>query len=161
MIYFGTSGFSYDDWVGEFYPLGMPKREWLAYYARKFNACEINSTYYALPKPSTLEAMVRKTGEGFLFVVKANQGMTHERRDNKAVFEAFREVLKPLAGSGKFGCVLAQFPYNFKFSRQNLDYIEIFKERLEGLPIVIEFRHAQWLRHDVYDWLRGQSLGFC
>ncbi len=79
MIYLGTSGFSYDDWVGNFYPIGMPRREWLVYYAREFDACEINSTYYALPKPSTLEAMAKKTGEGFIFSVKANQGMTHEQ----------------------------------------------------------------------------------
>jgi len=60
MIYSGTSGFSYDDWVGSFYPAGLPKREWLTYYAREFNTCELNSTFYALPKPSSLEAMADK-----------------------------------------------------------------------------------------------------
>ena len=60
MIYFGTSGFSYDDWVGNFYPAGMPKREWLTYYACEFNVCEVNSTFYALPKPSNLKAVVEK-----------------------------------------------------------------------------------------------------
>ena len=72
MIYLGTSGFSYDDWVGNFYPLGMPKREWLGYYAREFNACEVNSTYYALPKSSSLKTMAEKTGEDFLFSIKAH-----------------------------------------------------------------------------------------
>ena len=67
MIYFGTSGFSYNDWVGSFYPVGMPKREWLSYYACEFNTCEINSTFYALPKPSSLKAMVEKTDDNFLF----------------------------------------------------------------------------------------------
>jgi uncharacterized protein YecE (DUF72 family) len=52
MIYLGTSGFSYQDWVGNFYPPGMPKRDWLTYYAREFNACEVNSTFYALPGPA-------------------------------------------------------------------------------------------------------------
>jgi len=65
MIYFDTSGFSYDDWVGNFYPTGMLKREWLTYYAREFNVCEVNSTFYALPKPANLKAMIEKTDDGF------------------------------------------------------------------------------------------------
>ncbi len=92
MIYFGTSGFSYNDWVGNFYPVGMPKREWLVYYAREFNTCEVNSTFYALPKPSSLKAMAEKTGEGFIFSIKANQEMTHQREDNASVFKAFCQV---------------------------------------------------------------------
>ncbi len=63
MIYLDTSGFSYNDWVGNFYPLDMPKREWLSYYVREFNTCEINSTFYALPKPSDLKAMAEITSK--------------------------------------------------------------------------------------------------
>lgn len=161
MIYLGTSGFSYNDWVGSFYPVGMPKREWLLYYAREFNACEINSTYYALPKPASLESMVKKTGEGFLFAVKANQQMTHEQKDNEEVFKAFRKVLTTLIERGKMGCVLAQFPYSFRFNTQNRHYLETFRERLRDLPIVIEFRNAGWLRKDLFDWLCQNELGFC
>ena len=78
MLYLGTSGFSYNDWVGSFYPMGMPKREWLTYYAREFNTCGVNSTFYALPKSSNLEVMAEKIGKGFLFSIKANQEMTHQ-----------------------------------------------------------------------------------
>ena len=88
-MYLGTSGLSHNDWVGSLYPLGMPKREWLIYYAREFNTCEINSSSYALCKPSNLEAMAEKTGEGFLFSIKANQEMTYQREDNASVFKAF------------------------------------------------------------------------
>jgi uncharacterized protein YecE (DUF72 family) len=161
MIYLGTSGFSYGDWVGSFYPVGLPKREWLRYYAREFNACEVNSTFYALPQPSTLKAIVEKTGEGFLFSIKANQGMTHQREDNAPVFKAFSQVLEPIISAGKLGCILAQFPYSFGFNRRNWDYLALFKERLGELPVVIEFRNAQWLRGEVFDWLRRQDLGFC
>jgi len=161
MIYLGTSGFSYDDWVGSFYPVGMHKREWLSYYAREFNACEINSTFYAIPRPSSLEAMVEKTGEGFLFAMKANQKMTHQREDNAPIFEAFCQVLEPVISAGKLGCVLAQFPYSFGFNRHNWDYLKSFKQGLGELPVVIEFRNARWLRQEVFDWLRHQDLGFC
>jgi len=161
MLYLGTSGFSYDDWVGSFYPRGMPKREWLTYYAREFNTCEINSTYYALPKPSSLKAMTEKTGEGFLFSIKANQEMTHKQEDNAPVFKTFCEILESVIAAGKLGCVLAQFPYSFGFNRHNLDYLRLVRERLGELPVVIEFRNARWLRKEVFDWLRQHDLGFC
>ena len=160
-MYLGTSGFSFNDWVGNFYPVAMPKREWLSYYAREFNTCEVNSTFYALPKPSSLKAMVEKTGEGFLFCLKANQEMTLQQKDNAAVFKAFCQVLEPIIAAGKLGCILAQFPYSFRFDHRNWDYLALAKERLGELPVVIEFRNAQWLRSEVLDWLHQQDLGFC
>lgn len=161
MIYFGTSGFSYDDWVGNFYPAGIPRHQWLAYYAREFNTCEINSTFYALPKVANIKAMVQKTGEGFLFSVKANQEMTHLRQDNAEVFKAFRQIIEPVIAAGKLGSILAQFPYSFRLTRENWDYLKLFKERMEDLPVVVEFRNAQWLRDEVFGWLRHLELGFC
>jgi len=161
VIYLGTSGFSYDDWVGTFYPVGLPKWEWLTYYAREFNACEVNSTFYALPKPSSLKAMTEKTGEDFLFSIKANQQMTHQREDNASVFEAFCQVLEPVITAGKLGCILAQFPYSFRFNRRNWDYLGLLKERLGELPVVIELRNASWLRNEVFNWLHQLDLGFC
>jgi len=139
----------------------MPNREWLTYYAREFDTCEVNSTFYALPKPFSLKAMAEKTGEGFLFSIKANQEMTHQREVNAAVFKAFCQVLEPIISAGKLGCILAQFPYSFRFNRDNWDYLKLFKERLGELPLVIEFRNAHWIRSEVFDWLRQHDLGFC
>ena len=161
MLYFGTCGFSYNDWAGNFYPRGMPRREWLGYYAREFNSLELNSTYYALPKLSVLEAMVNRTGEGFLFSIKANQEMTHQRQHDGKVFAAFVHMLQPFIASGKLGCVLAQFPYSFGYSRHNLDYLARFREWLRDLPLVVEFRNAKWLKPEVFDWLRNRNFGFC
>ena len=79
MIRLGTSGFSYDDWVGPVYPPELPKREWLAYYAREFDTLELNVTYYRVPDPRTVRGWVERTPEGFLFSVKANRELTHER----------------------------------------------------------------------------------
>lgn len=161
MIYFGTSGFSYKDWVGVFYPAELPQRDWLSYYAREFKACEINSTYYALPSISTLKTMEAKTGEGFLFVIKANQEMTHQRKDTTAVSEAFRQVLEPIIEAGKLGCILAQFPYSFNFTSYNWEYLAQLRKHLKGLPLVVEFRNARWLKSEVFQWLRQQKMGFC
>ena len=105
--------------------------------------------------------MAEKTGEDFVFSIKANKEMTHQREDNASVFRAFCQVLEPIIAAGKLGCILAQFPYSFGFNRHNWDYLEVFKKRLGELPVVIEFRNARWLRGEVFDWLRHRDLGFC
>lgn len=161
MIYLGTSGFSYKEWVGTFYPKKIPQKEWLAYYSREFNACELNSTYYILPGLSSIKSMADKTPEGFLFSVKANQEMTHRRENNSAVFDGFCQMLQPLIAAGKLGCVLAQFPYSFQLNSHNMEYLALFKERMGKLPVVIEFRNARWLKSEVFEWLRQHDLGFC
>lgn len=161
MLYFGTSGFSYTDWVGPFYPNGLRRQDWLLYYAREFNALELNSTFYALPRISVIESLVHKTGEGFLFSVKAPQKLTHERQPERGDFAVFVDVLRPLTESEKLGCVLAQFPYSFACNRVNRDYLAVFRERLGNLPLVVEFRNASWLRGEVFEWLRRHNLGFC
>jgi uncharacterized protein YecE (DUF72 family) len=160
VIYLGTSGFSYKDWVGEFYPPGLPSKDWLSFYAREFKTCEINSTYYALPVVAVMQGLADKTGPGFLFAVKANQDMTHQR-ENRNICADFCRVLDPLVRSGKLGCVLAQFPYSFDFNNKNWEYLAALKRDLPGLPLVVEFRNARWLKVEVFQWLRTQEIGFC
>ncbi len=161
MIYIGTSGYSYDDWVGPVYPPGLPKQEWLAYYAREFQACEINFTYYRLPSARTLAAMEAKTPPGFVFTVKASQELTHDRDDPEPAFAAFRAGVAPLVEAGKLGCVLAQFPYAFHATRENRDYLRRFRERMQGLPAVIELRNRAWVSEETFGLLRELGLGYC
>jgi len=87
--------------------------------------------------------------------------MTHLREDNAEVFQAFRQVIEPVIAAGKLGCILAQFPYSFRLTRENWDYLKLLKGRLGDLPVVVEFRNAQWLRDEVFGWLRELELGFC
>jgi uncharacterized protein YecE (DUF72 family) len=161
MIHIGTSGYSYDDWVGPFYPEGLPRREWLAYYAREFTACEVNFTYYRLPSARTLAAMEAKTPPGFVFTVKASQELTHRQSDTEPAFAAFRQGLAPLVEAGKLGCVLAQFPYSFHTTAANRSYLQRFRDHMQGLPVVIEFRNRAWLSDETFDLLRGLGLGYC
>ena len=161
MLYLGTSGFSYTDWAGNFYPRGISRRDWLSFYAHEFNALELNSTYYAIPKLSVVESMIRKTAEGFLFSIKANQEMTHLRQTDSGVFSAFANMLQPFIDAGRLGCVLAQFPFSFAATRPNINYLKFFRESLKDLPVVVEFRNVQWLKPEMFDWMRKQNLGFC
>ncbi len=73
MLYLGASGFSYQGWVGPYYPDGLPKNEWLTFYAREFRAMEVNATYYVVPAPRTFEPMAAKTPpplQGFAFMLQ-------------------------------------------------------------------------------------------
>ena len=87
--------------------------------------------------------------------------MTHQRNNNNAVFTSFRGLLQPFMDAGKLGCVLAQFPYSFHYTTENLNYLEHFRDLLLDIPIVIEFRNARWLTPSVFEWLRVRNLGFC
>ena len=161
MIYVGTSGYSYEDWVGPYYPEDLPKKDWLSFYAKEFSTCEVNFTYYRIPDAWTLERMARKTPPHFIFTVKAHQDMTHQREGNEAVFEQFVKALRPLLERGQLGCVLAQFPYSFHANQENRDYLRLFRERLLDLPVVVEFRNARWISPRTFELLRECDLGFC
>jgi uncharacterized protein YecE (DUF72 family) len=161
MIYIGTSGFSYDDWVGPYYPPELKKQDWLAFYAKEFNALEINYTSYRMPTARTLAGMARKVPNGFLFTLKTPQEMTHTRDADAALFPQFIEALKPLTEQKKFGAILAQFPSSFHNTRENVAYLKNFRSRLPDLPIVVEFRNAQWLNDKTFAFLREHELGFC
>jgi len=161
MIHIGTSGFSYDDWVGPFYPAGLARREWLAFYAREFSTVELNATYYGVPAPKTVAQMAAKTPQGFVFTVKAHQEMTHTRQGDQAIFAGFLLAMQPLVEAGKLGCILAQFPFSFHATAPNRDYLLELKERLPDLPLVVEFRNGEWLAPATFAFLRQHGLGFC
>lgn len=161
MIRIGTSGYSYDDWIGPFYPPGIAKGEMLPFYAREFDTTEVNSTYYRLPTAGMLAAMARKVPDGFLFTIKASQELTHGREEPQEAFRQFREALRPLQEAGKFGCVLAQFPWSFRPGEENRAYIALLREQLPDVPVVVEFRNAGWITEDTFELLRQLQLGYC
>ena len=163
-LYIGTSGFSYDDWVGPVYPPDLPKSEWLAYYATELglNACELNFTFYRLPSATTLAQLAAKVPTGFRFTLKATRVFTHERDQATAQdWVAFRRVLSPLEEQGKFGCVLVQFPYSFHNTPENRAYLETVRQHWPDLPLVVEFRNRGWVNDTTFDLLRRLEMGFC
>ncbi len=160
-IVIGTSGYSFADWVGPFYPPGTRAGDFLAFYARRFGAVEVNSTYYRVPPPRVLEQMERKTPAGFRFVVKVNQAMTHERAVEPALVRAFLAALEPLKAAGKYDGLLAQFPWSFRRNAENEAYLGALRESLPDEPLFVEFRHASWVEPGLEDELRRRRLGFC
>lgn len=161
MLYIGTSGFSYQDWIGPFYPENISKGDMLTVYARQFNAVEINSSYYRITPAAVFYHLQRKVPADFKFAVKANQAITHIRDRNEALFQEFKTSLKPIIDNKKLGCILAQFPYSFHYNSTNLDYLLYLKEKMTDIPLVVEFRNNSWLKDQVFDLLRKNEMGFC
>jgi len=160
-VLIGTSGFSYQDWVGPVYPEGLAKSEWLSFYAHEFPTCELNFSYYRIPDGRTLEQMAAKVPEGFLFTVKAFKGITHEREEPEPQMEQFAAALAPLIEAQKFACLLAQFPHSFHANQANRDYLKRVREGFKDLSVVVEFRSREWINERTFDELRALDLGFC
>ncbi len=162
-VVLGTSGFSFDDWVGPFYPEGTKKGDMLALYARHFTAVEVNSTYYRIPPARTMEQMDHKTPAGFEFVVKAHRTMTHEKAlPAPGDFRAFLDCLEPLRTSGRFRGTLLQFPWAFRPNQTARKRLELLHSELAPAgPLFVEFRHASWLREEVFGFLEERGIGYC
>jgi uncharacterized protein YecE (DUF72 family) len=161
LLFIGTSGYSYEDWLGEFYPKDLPKNEMLSYYSQYFNSVEINFTYYKIPNRFTLINMAKKVGDDFSFSIKASGLLTHERTENQSDFANFIEAIKPLIDVGKLACVLAQFPWSFHPSMENYDYLKMFRDKFMDIPIVYEFRNSQWISNETFNFLKENGIGFC
>ncbi len=161
IIYVGTSGFSYKDWVEAFYPPELPKRRWLEYYARHFKACELNFTYYRLPEKDLMRRLGHSVPADFIFTVKVYKGLTHQRPASERDFAVFLKGLEPLLAEEKLGCLLAQFPYSFAPSTENRRYLEFLAEQFASVPLVVEFRNARWLTEETFAFLRENNVGFC
>src|SRR5262245_3489085 len=160
-VFIGTSGYSFADWVGPFYPPGMKSTDFLAHYSTQFGCVEVNSTYYGIPEPRVLASMEKKTPDGFRFIVKLNQAMTHEYTAEPALYEKFLDVLQPLKDAGKYHGLLAQFPWAFHRDERSKTHLERLRERLPGEPLWVEFRHDSWMHPKLADWLRERALGYC
>ncbi|HKO21667.1 MAG TPA: DUF72 domain-containing protein [Candidatus Eisenbacteria bacterium] len=161
MIMIGTSGYSFPDWVGNFYPLHIERSRMLDFYAKQFPAVEVNSTYYRIPPPSTMHAMERKTPPGFEFVVKTHHDMTHKQSLDPELHAAFERAVAPLVDAGKLSGFLAQFPQGFHRTVEHERFLLDLQHALpQEAPLFVEFRHTSWIADDLFPWLREHGLRF-
>ncbi len=158
-LYAGTSGFSYKEWKGNFYPDKMPNDEMLAFYAGRLPSVEINNTFYRLPKREQLAAWAEQVPDTFRFAIKASQKISHMKR-LKNVEEETGYLMDVVGELGaRLGVVFFQLPPNFK---QDLDRLSAFLATLPGdIPVAFEFRHASWFEDPVFDLLRQHNVALC
>jgi len=160
-VLIGTSGYSFPDWVGPFYPKGTPRTAMLDHYVTRFPGVEINSTYYRMPAADTFARMESRTPPGFEFVVKLFQDMTHRNSRDAALYRDFRAALAPLERAGKLHGLLAQFPWGFRLNPASLDHLYFLREALPEVPLFVEFRRAEWDCPESFDFLRAHGIGYC
>jgi uncharacterized protein YecE (DUF72 family) len=160
LIYAGTSGYSYSDWKGPFYPEDIKDGEMLGFYSKHFPFTEINSTYYKMPNPFVFKNLNEKTPDGFVFSVKAHSTFTHTRDASKDDAVKFMEALKPIEDASKLGCLVFQFPNSFYFKPENLDYLKRIREYFISEQIVMEFRNSSFARQETMQFLNENKAGW-
>jgi uncharacterized protein YecE (DUF72 family) len=147
----GTSGYSYADWVGPFYPPGTKSPRMLALYSQSFPLVELNFTFYRMPTAATLARLADQTPAGFRFVVKLPRSLSHER--DAAALSPFRSAVEELHRRGRLLGLLCQFPQSTHLGDATRAWVERLAETLRGLSLAVEFRHRSWVREDVPGWL--------
>lgn len=161
----GTSAFTAEGWLGSFYPSGMQPRDFLSYYATKFDTVEVDSTYYGTPAKSVVQSWYDKTPAHFTFALKVPSLITHEKmlvdcREDMAYFIETVDLLQ-----NKLGPLLLQFPYfNTSKFKSGKDFLAILKPFLASLPcdhkFALEIRNKYWLTREFFDLLIEHRVAF-
>ncbi|SHH51963.1 DUF72 domain-containing protein [Thermosipho atlanticus] len=146
MIFVGTSGYQFDDWIGEVYPENIKSKELLNYYWMHygFNTVELNFTYYTLPSYRSIVTILRKLPHNFYISVKLYGKITHEK--NLEYLDKFLENTKILMEENRLIGYLAQFPFSFMKTKENILFVNLIAEKVPRL--FVEFRHASWISFD-------------
>jgi uncharacterized protein YecE (DUF72 family) len=158
-LYVGTSGYSYKEWKGTFYPEDLPEKQMLHYYGERFRSVEINNTFYRMPKESVLEAWAAEVPGDFKFVLKASQRITHMQRlkdagDNVAYLLKVAAALKE-----RLGPLLFQLPPFLKKDAPRLS--EFLKLLPRDRRAAFEFRHQSWFDEEIFGLLREHQAVLC
>ena len=155
----GTSGYSYKEWLGPFYPEQLPAGEMLHYYAERFPTVEINNTFYRMPAIAVLEQWRDQVPDHFAFTLKAPRRITHDKRLRETEAQVAEFMRRAAALGNKLGVILFQLP---PYLRKDLPRLQDFLHALPSVGrIAFEFRHASWQDDEVYDALRGRDMMFC
>lgn len=153
MIKIGTSGFSYSDWKGDFYPEQLADTELLEYYTKHFDTVELNNTFYQLPAEKTFTGWRERTPDQFLFSVKVSRFITHRKylKDCKEPWQNFYEKSKVL--KGKLGPFLVQLPARWTQNLERLkNFVEVLKETSPEERFAFEFRNESWFEQEIIDY---------
>ncbi len=160
-IHIGTSGWSYKDWKGLFYPPELKPTEWLGYFSKTFDITEINSSFYHLPLRSTVEGWVTKVPANFMFCPKMSRYLTHIKRlkEPEEPLERFFKVFEPM--KNKMGPVLVQLPPSLTFNYDVAEYFYILlKKNYTAYSFAIEPRHNTWLETDSFSLMTKYNIAF-
>jgi uncharacterized protein YecE (DUF72 family) len=157
-LYAGTSGYSYKEWKGSFYPEDLSPKKMLNYYSQHFNTVEINNTFYRMPKQEVLENWKQEVPAEFRFIIKAPKRITHV---NKLEVDDSAEYFVKTASSlgEKLGVLLFQLPPYYK---KDIERLGTFIDFLPGnIKAAFEFRNISWFENEVYEALKRKNFALC
>lgn len=165
----GPAGWNYKDWEGIVYPeSGGTSFDALTFLADYCDTIEINSSFYAPPRPKVAASWARRVrnNRDFRFTAKAWQRLSHAAGDDAAAAaeancDIVRASMEPLADAGMLGALLIQFPWKFRYSPENLEYLQNLFGLLKDFPLVLEVRHGSWGRESFYGFLRENNVALC
>ncbi len=157
-VHIGTSGWSYEHWLGRFYPEASRRESRLVQYARTFRSVEINASFYRMPTPRAMQTWLDQTPDDFVFTAKTSRFITHRKRlrEPEIHIPIFFGRISALAP--KLGAVLIQLPPDFAC---DLDRLTAFCDLLPPFRYALEFRHESWWTEPVLDALRTRNIAFC
>ena len=161
-LYIGTCGYDYfPDWSGDFYPEGVARAHYLAYYATQFNALEIDHTYYRMPEAVNLASLEKRTEGKVALSIKAHESLTHKIDPTANLsFVRFKAAIEPIMKSGILKAVLFQFPYSFHYEPDQRKYLSRLLTEFKGYPCVVEFRNSDWIQEKTINGLRERNAAF-
>lgn len=162
-IRIGPAGWSYADWNGIVYPAHRPRGfHEASYLAQFFDTIEINTSFYRPPQPELSRKWVRyvEHNPDFKFTAKLWQRFTHDRNSSREDEKAMKAGLEPLAASGRLGALLVQFPWSFKNTTENREYLGGVCMEFMEYPLVVEVRHNSWDRPEIFEMLAELGAGF-
>jgi len=155
----GTSGFSYKEWLGHFYPEQLPANEMLRYYAGQFSTVEINNTFYRMPAESMLAQWSQQVPEHFAFTLKAPRRITHDQRLRESEANVAEFLRRAEMLGSRLGALLFQLP---PFLKKDLPRLRDFLALIpSGKEVAFEFRNASWHDDEVYEALRSRAAILC
>ncbi len=158
-LYVGTSGYSYKEWKGTFYPKDLPDKQMLRFYGERFRSVEINNTFYRMPKVSVLEAWAAEVPTDFKFVLKASQRITHQQRLKDAGDSVSYLLEVASALEERLGPLLFQLPPYLKKDAPRLrEFLALLRPHRRA---AFEFRHQSWFDEEVFGLLRDHQAVLC
>ncbi|HMF11750.1 MAG TPA: DUF72 domain-containing protein [Gemmataceae bacterium] len=155
-VWIGTSGYSYPDWVGPFYPPGTRPSRMLAHYGRAFPLVELNFTFYRPPTEKMLTRLTHHTPHGFQFLVKLPRLLSHERQ--LAGLVPFRDAVAGLHERGRLLGLLCQLPQAAHHDQSSLAWLEVLARELGNYRLAVEFRHRSWHQPAISAWLEERGV---
>ncbi len=160
----GPAGWSYAHWNGVVYPKTKPRGfHPIEYLSEFFDTVEVNTSFYQSLKPEITQLWAAKTAHNpkFVFTAKMHRRFTHDRVLDQAEMTAFKDGLWPLLKSGKLGALLMQFPWSFRFTAENREFLIGLRRAFHEFPLVAEMRHDSWMRDEALGTLIDYRVGFC